>query len=160
MPEELVFTVTDHDAAPATPITLSEAGLRERAHLQEWVLAHPEILGSGVKVITSEFDRWHSRSGPEKDRLDVLGLARDGRLVVAELKRDMAPDTVEMQAIKYASLASRFDEDVLADAYVDFVRKHEGRTLTNDEAIEALAAHSDFGLSDETLRVPRIVLVA
>lgn len=57
MPEELVFTVVGEVAHPATPITLSEAGLRERTHLQEWVLAYPSILGADVMVITSEFDR-------------------------------------------------------------------------------------------------------
>jgi hypothetical protein len=127
MSDELVFTVVGGEALAATPITLAEAGLREREHLQEWVLANPKILGGDVLIITSEFDRWESRGGAERDRLDVLGLASDGHLVVAELKRDAAPDTVEMQAIKYAARASRFDSDTLADAYVDFVRKHRDR---------------------------------
>jgi RecB family endonuclease NucS len=88
-------------AIPATPISLSEAGFTERNHLQEWVIAHPEMLGPGVMVVTLEFDHWRSAAGThERDRLDVLGLDRDGRLVVAELKRDVAPDTVEMQALK------------------------------------------------------------
>jgi RecB family endonuclease NucS len=117
MGDELVFTVTANVAAAAKPITLAEAGLREREHLQELVLAHPEILGKGVLIVTSEFDQWASAAGPERDRLDVLGLAPDGRLVVAELKRDTAPDTVEMQAIKYAAMASRFDIERLGDAH-------------------------------------------
>jgi hypothetical protein len=160
MGDELVFTVTGESALPASSITLSEAGLKEREHLQEWVIAHPEILGPGVLVITSEFDRWHSRAGAERDRLDVLGLASDGHLVVAELKRDTAPDTVEMQAIKYAALASRFDAATLADAYVEFQRRHYEKALTNEEAIEALAAHTEYALSEETLRAPRILLIA
>lgn len=160
MAEELVYTVSGNSARPATPITLAEAGLREREHLQEWVLANPAILGSDVMVITAEFDRWESRSGPERDRLDVLGLGVDGRLVIAELKRDTAPDVVEMQAIKYAAMASRFDGTVLADTYAEFVRRHDGQTLTSEEALEALSGHSEFGLNDETIRAPRIVLVA
>jgi RecB family endonuclease NucS len=100
MSDELVFSVTGDEAKAASPISLAEAGLREREHLQEWVLANPGILGTGVLVITSEFDRWESRGGAERDRLDILGLASDGHLVVAELKRDTAPDTVQMQAIK------------------------------------------------------------
>lgn len=114
MPAERLFTVDGSVATPATPISLAEAGLRERSDLQEWVLAHPHILGPDVKIISFEFDRWRSSSGaPQLDRLDVLGLDTEGRLVVAELKRDRAPDTVEMQAIKYAAMASRFTEDVL-----------------------------------------------
>lgn len=90
----------------------------------------------------------------------MLGLASDGHLVVAELKKDMAPDTVEMQAIKYAAMASRFTADVLADAYAKFRRAHHGETLTSDEALEALSAHGELGSNDEALRAPRIVLVA
>jgi hypothetical protein len=118
--DELVFTVEGNKALAAQSISLADAGLKEREHLQEWVLAHPHILGQDVLVVTSEFDRWTSRGGAERDRLDILGLDSEGRLVVAELKRDVAPDTVEMQAIKYAAMASRFDIDALADAYREF----------------------------------------
>jgi RecB family endonuclease NucS len=112
MPDELVFSVDRAVASRAQSITLAEAGLTERADLQEWVIANPEILGSNVRVITFEFDRWRNASGePERDRLDVLGLDPDGHLVVAELKCDRAPDTVEMHAIKYAAMASRFTPD-------------------------------------------------
>lgn len=107
MGDELVFAVNGQDAHAAEPITLAEAGLKERKHLQEWVLANPRILGPGVLIVTSEFDRCASKTNAEKDRLDILGLDKEGRLVVAELKRDAAPDTVEMQAIKYAAMASR-----------------------------------------------------
>lgn len=82
--------------------------MREREHLQEWVLEHPEMLGGSLLVITSECDRWSSARGRERDRLDVLALDPDGHLVVVELKRDEAPDTVELQAIKYAAYCSRF----------------------------------------------------
>jgi hypothetical protein len=160
MGEELVFTVVGSEAVAAAPITLAEAGLKEREHLQEWVLDNPEILGRDVLIITSEFDSWASKGGSLSDRLDILGLASDGHLVVAELKRDMAPDTVEMQAIKYAAMASRFDSERLTDAYVDFQRKHYENAVTNDEAVDRMSAHTELGLSDETLRAPRIVLLA
>jgi hypothetical protein len=63
MADELLFTVVDNVAQAADGISLAEAGLRERDHLQEWVLSHPEILGPDVLIITSEFDRWQSRAG-------------------------------------------------------------------------------------------------
>jgi hypothetical protein len=116
-----------------------------------------ELVGEGQP---SEFDRWRSNAGPERDRLDVLGLASDGHLVVAELKRDTAPDTVEMQAIKYAAMTSRFDISTLADTYAEFQRRRYDKTLTNEEATEALVAHTEYTLTDETLRAPKIVLVA
>ena len=111
MVSERVYSIKEGTAVPLETVSLAEAGLRERQDLQEWVLARPEILGPDVMVIAFEFDHWQNSKGDrQRDRLDVLGLDADGRLVLAELKRDDAPDTVEMQAIKYAAMASRFTE--------------------------------------------------
>ncbi len=160
MAVERVFSVSGSKATPATPVSLAEAGLKERADLQEWVLAHPEILGPDVLVIGFEFDRWQAASGSRQlDRLDVLGLDTEGRLVVAELKRDRAPDTVEMQAIKYAAMASRFTEDVLVEQYIRFLSGPGPDLIDEDLARERLAAHAGE-LDPEQLRRPRIVLVA
>lgn len=156
---ERVYTVEGAIAAPATPITLAEAGLRERSDLQEWILAHPEILGADVLVVTFEFDRWQAHGGErERDRLDVLGLDSDGRLVVAELKRDRAPDTVEMQAIKYAAMVSRFTEEALVEQYARMLARSEP-SADEEVARERLLAHAG-DLDPEQLRRPRIVLVA
>jgi hypothetical protein len=51
------------------------------------------------------------------DRLDALGLGSDVRLVVAELKRDVAPDTLWTQANGYAAMASRFDDRTPGDEH-------------------------------------------
>jgi hypothetical protein len=90
-----------------------------------------ETLCPDVLIITFEFDRWSSAAGPQRDRLDVLGLGRDGRLVVAELKRGRAPDTVELQAIKYAAMASRFTEELLAELHATrpAEQPQKGRTV-------------------------------
>jgi len=163
--DEVVFAVSGSNAVAAEPISLEDAGLREREHLQEWVLDHPEILGPDVMVVTFEFDYWSSASGPQKDRLDVLGLGKDGRLVVAELKRGSAPDTVDMQALKYAAMASRFRPGLLAEYHAKFSRRDvvAGRLrepLTDAEALAKLETHSDAGLVPDLLTNPRIVLLA
>ena len=160
IPSELVYKVSGETATPVKPITLAAAGLRERAHLQEWVIANPEILGDGVLVITSEFDRWVSQAGKDPDRLDVLGLETSGRLVVAELKRDTAPESVSLQAINYAARASRFTPELLAEAYLEFCGKAtEDAPKDATEALTALMTHAP-DLTAETIENPRIVLVA
>lgn len=121
---------------------------------------HPEILGPGVRIVTYEFDRWVSGAGSHGDRLDLLGLDEDGRLFLAELKRDGAPDTVEMQAIKYASYASRFTEETLAACHADYLRRTVGdQSITDEEALAQLDEHCG-GLDFEQLAAVRIVLVA
>jgi hypothetical protein len=158
--DEHVFTVDGATAVPAEPITLAEAGFTERSHLQEWVVAHPSMLGSDVMIVTMEFDRWRSSTGtPERDRLDVLGLDRNGRLVVAELKRDVAPDTVEMQALKYAAMVSRFTPEGLATQHARYLTRR-GEPTDDGAARDLLEAHSEFGLVPENLAKPRIVLLA
>src|SRR5256885_997632 len=105
-------------ASPAERVSLAHEGLLERQHLQEWVIAHPEILGEEVLIITFEFDRWITGAGqPTWERLDVLAIDRTGRLIVAELKRDLAPDAVVVQALNYAAMVSRFNLDLLVEAY-------------------------------------------
>ena len=69
------------------------------------------------------------------DRLDLLGLDEDGSLV-AELKRGPAPDTVEMQAIKYAAFASRFTVETLAEPTPSTSRKVGGERVSDEEARE------------------------
>jgi len=154
--EEHLYMVDGSQATPAERITLTSAGLLERNHLQEWVLAHPEILGEDVLVVTFEFDRWMTAGGtPTWERLDVMALDRTGRLVIAELKRDRAPDAVIVQALNYAAMASRFNLDLLAEAYGE---RRDGE-MTDAELRDELREWAP-GLSDESLAPPRIVLVA
>jgi hypothetical protein len=158
MPSDLLFTVTKNVATPATVISLADAGLRERRDLQEWILAHPEILGEDLMVVTFEFDRWWAQGAAPADRLDVLGLGSDGRLVVVELKRDKAPDTVEMQAVKYAAIASRFTPESLSNQHSRFLGQR-GQAVSEDEALQRLVTHAGE-LDVENLRRPRLVIVA
>lgn len=158
--DERVYAIEDGAAIPLSQVNLADAGLKEREDLQEWVLARPEILGPEVIVVAFEFDRWQDARGErQRDRLDVLGLGSDGRLVLAELKRDKAPDTVEMQAIKYAAMASRFTESDLVRYHARFLSARGGATVSEDDARRALLDHTD-ALDPDQLRQPRIVLVA
>lgn len=156
---ELLFAVEPGGTAVPVPASsLAATGLLERQHLQEWVVAHPQILGPSVMVVAVEYDGWVVAGGPQRDRLDILGLDLDGRLVVAELKRGVAPDTVDMQVIKYAAMASRFRLDTLAVAHASFSSRR-GNQMTVDQAAEALQTHAD-AVSDETLADPRVVVIA
>jgi hypothetical protein len=156
---ELLLAVGPGGAARPVPAgSLQAAGLLERQHLQEWIVANPQILGPGVMVVTVEYDGWVVEGGAQRDRLDVLGLGVDGRLVVAELKRGMAPDTVEMQAVKYAAMASRFRVETLAAAHAAFATRR-GDPMTSDQAVEALQTHA-AELTDETLAAPRVMVIA
>ncbi|WP_238011219.1 endonuclease NucS [Dactylosporangium sp. AC04546] len=156
MAGELLYSVDGATATAAQRISLADAGLLERRHLQQWVVEHPELIGDGVKIVAFEYGRWIAGAAtPTADRLDVLGVDRTGRLVVVELKRDRAPDSVTTQAINYAAMVHRFSLDTLADVHAD----HLGADTTPDEARSRLMEWAET-ISDETLRPPRVVLMA
>lgn len=162
MPDELLFHVSGSTATAGERISLAETGLNEREHLQEWVLANPQMLGDDVMIITFEFDRWLPAAKSQakvRDRLDILGIDSAGTIVVAELKRDVAPDTVEMQAIKYASMAAQFVPATRAQAFQRHLAQ-AGETVSTDEAAARLAEHAEGALDLKILRRPRIVLIA
>ncbi|MFE0462366.1 hypothetical protein ACFW1A_24240 [Kitasatospora sp. NPDC058965] len=158
MYDEVLLAINGDKAAPVDRVGLPDLELQERAHLQEWLLANPEILGPGVEIITSEYDRWQTASGdPVLDRLDLLALSPDGHLIVAELKRGAAPHSIHMQAINYAAMVSRLTPEDIAELYAATLRRR-GQEMETESALTRLT--SEFLLSSETIRRPRIALVA
>ncbi len=155
---EVLFRVDAKKATLVERIDLSDVQLRERAHLQEWLISNPSILGAGVDIITSEFDRWQTARGdPVQDRLDILGIGPDGRIVVVELKRGVAPHTVHMQAVNYAAMVSRLTPADIAELY-SATRRATGHDIDADSALTVL--ETEKLLTAESIRRPRIVLVA
>ena len=80
----------------------AELHLREREHLQEWVANLPEALGEPLLIIQKEFDGF----ADTRERLDLLALDKEGRLVIIENKLDDSGRDVAWQAIKYAAYCS------------------------------------------------------
>jgi hypothetical protein len=157
MADEMLFTMAGSVATPAQMVSLEEAGLADRADLQDWLAANPEILGPAVKIVTFDLEGPGGAPSHEPDRLSVLGLDQDGRLVVAELKWGRTSDA-EVGAIKLAAQASRLLPESLADLFAYF-HSRQHFSLTADEALAELQSHAPE-LSQESLRRPRIVLLA
>jgi hypothetical protein len=160
---DLVFTVANAEASLLPTVTLADAGLKERQHLQEWVRKNPAILGDGIMVVTFEFDKWVHGGTSVSDRLDILALENTGRLVVVELKRGVAPDTTDMQAIKYAAMTSEFTFDALAQHHATYLTKPGESQVSTEDAKQLLYQH--VGSNEETtfaplLDRPRIILIA
>jgi hypothetical protein len=162
MQYEHAFSIAGNIARPLSVIDLAKAGFRERQHLEEWLIENPRVFGDDVLVVTSEFDRWQNSLGdPRKDRLDILAIDSNGRLVLVELKRDFAADGVDLQSLKYAALAARFTEDTLVEAHRKFLERRKRIPVTSDEARAHLVDHiGGQSLDPETWKQPRIILVA
>lgn len=91
----------------------SDLGLRERVDLQEWIAGTPEALGEELLIIQKEFDGF----ADTRERLDLLALDKDGKLVIIENKRDDTGRDVVWQAIKYAAYCSNLNKVEIVDIF-------------------------------------------
>lgn len=128
----------------------SEMGVWERTHLEEWIADNPNILGEDLLTITTEYDKFDKTS----KRLDILAVDRKGKLVVIELKRDVADKFVDLQSIHYAAYCSTLNYEDIVEIRAEYSNKS-----TEDVDMEL----GDFIKNDEFTDFddqPRIILVA
>ena len=91
----------------------AELGFRERNHLQEWLANLPTALGEELLIIQKEFDGFDDT----RERLHLLALDKEGRLVVIENKLDDTGRDVVWQAVKYAAYVSTLERAQIVDIY-------------------------------------------
>jgi hypothetical protein len=129
--------------------------IAERRDLEKWVMSSPQILGEDLLIVTNEYDKFDKT----KERLDLLALDRDGKLVVIELKREESGRNVELQAVKYAAYCSTLTTDQLVPLRRQFLDR-DGKTRTDEQIKSQLIdfiSNDDFEELDDK---PRIMLVA
>lgn len=96
------------------PSPLSQARLLNEQHLEEMILAAPEIL-SGEWLLIGRQE--HTGLG---GRIDLLAIAPDASLVLIELKRNRTPRDIVAQALDYASWVEKLTADKIANIYQRF----------------------------------------
>jgi hypothetical protein len=136
--------------------SLVELQLWERHDLQEWVLHTPQMLGEDLLIITSEFDHFNRTS----ERLDVLALDKQGKLVVVELKRSAVGTAAELQALRYAAFCSTLSLDDLTELHRDYLRRRGQPEYSTEQAAERIAAFVEQPSFSALDNQPRIILAA
>lgn len=134
---------------------LKSHNILERQDIEKWVENYPDILGEGLLIITTEYDKFDKTN----ERLDILAIDKDGNLVVVELKRDDSGKNVDLQAIKYAAYCSTLTLNDVVKLYQNYISKN--RKLISEE--EAKKEIVDFIESDEFEEIsdkPRIIIVS
>lgn len=132
----------------------SSVNIWERKHLQSWICQKPEILGEDLLIVTSEYEKFDK----VKDRLDVLAIDKEGKLVIIELKRDIAGEFVDLQAIHYASYCSTLLKEDIIRMMKEYYKRNNLEISEDIEGEIRNFIHNDeFKKFDDK---PRIILAA
>lgn len=126
--------------------TFGELHLREREHLQEWLAHQPDALGEELLIIQKEFDGFDGT----RERLDLLALDKDGRLVVIENKLDDSGRDVTWQALKYTAYVSSLTKAQVIDIYQAYLDRHE----SGGNAVQAICDFLEVAELDEVVLNP------
>ena len=105
-----IFSIDPDDTFTEYSETPFESEHEEHV-LESWVESNPDLVleDSGVLIIGRQV------STNLGGLIDLLGLDRQGDVVVIELKRDRTPRHVIAQALEYASYAARLDAGQLEE---------------------------------------------
>ncbi|MFW7267662.1 DUF4268 domain-containing protein [Gluconacetobacter sp. Hr-1-5] len=99
-----------------------DLALRERDHLQEWLVHQPDALGEDLLILQKEFDGFDET----RERLDLLALDKEGNLVVIENKLDDSGRDVTWQALKYTAYVSTLKAGQIVDIYQKYLDRYCG----------------------------------
>lgn len=103
-------------------------------------------------VIAEEFGEWDD----SKRRIDLLGIDRDGNIVVIELKRDETGAHMELQALRYAAMVSTMTFAQVVDTY----QKYLGGSQNAEYELKRFFTCEEEGKEAEFPNGVRIVLAA
>ena len=134
----------------------SDLNLNEREHLQEWLVHMPEALGEDLLIMQKEFDGFEDT----RERLDLLALDKEGRLVVIENKLDDSGRDVVWQALKYVAYCSSLKKAEIVEIY----QKYLNRWFNGESAVPNLCEFLGVEDLDDTVlnagNEQRLILVA
>ena len=111
--------------------TFSEVGLRERQDLQRLLRENIDIISPGTLVIAEEFSAWIDSNR----RIDLLGIDKKANLVVIELKRTDDGGHMDLQAIRYAAMVSKFTFRKAIEEFSRYLKKINKAELNAEETL-------------------------
>ncbi|MGH7848509.1 MAG: DUF4268 domain-containing protein [Candidatus Binatia bacterium] len=139
---------TNRQLVEMQPVQFASEGWFERRDLQALLRDNPKAIDPNLMVISEEFEEWDE----SKRRIDLLGLDKQGKLVVIELKVVEGGDHMELQALRYAAMVSTMNFDQVVSTYAALQRKPP------EEARKEVL--NFLNTQDPVIKTPRVVLVA
>jgi hypothetical protein len=149
-----LFEIEPGDLVVVPSSTFANEKVLERTDLQRLLRARIDAIAEDVLVVAEEFGAF----ADARRRIDLLGIDREGQLVVFELKRTLDGGHLELQALRYAAMISTMTFDDLVGHYENYLAAVEPEAA--DEAQARLATWLDDGDGTVISRHVRIVLVS
>ena len=119
-------------------LPISPLGLEQR--LEDMLVEDPSIVGTELLVLGRQVATAHG------GRIDVLGLDKEGRVHVLELKRDRTSRDAVAQALDYGSWVARLGLDELERIFID---DHDGETQLEEAFDERFGTSLPDIVNDE-----------
>src|SRR5659263_313208 len=128
---------------------LPKARLDKEERLENWIATDVSILGLDLLIIGRQVQTDFG------GRIDILGIDRDGDVVILELKRDKTPREIVAQILDYASwvknllpkdienLARDYINKGFADAFTEQFGDDLPETINSDHSMIIVASHLD-----------------
>ena len=136
-----------HESKTMDEVDFRDLGFQERRDIQKWIAANPGILGEDLLIVGEEFSDFDKTN----ERLDLLAVDPDGKLVVIELKRDDTGADVHWQAIKYASYLQHTDTDTIIRMRATYV--NESEEDARNKLVQHLGTDGDLNALNNDQRI-------
>jgi hypothetical protein len=122
------------EVSESAPTRLATSRVDLESRLEGWIEADPTMLPGDLEIIARQL-------ALEAGRLDLLGLDRQGRIHVIEVKRGMLTRDTVAQGLDYAACIEAMDSQELVrylDAYLGKQGKSIAKLLDDRQASTAL----------------------
>lgn len=147
-----------HDKITEVPrTTFSAVQLKERTDIQRVLKDFIDIISPNTMVLAEEFGEW----ADSRRRIDLLGLNKQGQLVVIELKRTEDGGHMDLQALRYAAMVSTMTFEQATAAHQKFLANEgldpegaeqaireflneEDESITFSDGVKIVLASADF----------------
>ena len=134
----------ENDIVQLEEKSFHELHFKEREHLQEWIAKNPQVLGGGddLLIIQKEFSGFNDTN----ERLDLLALDKEGRLVIIENKLDDSGRDVVWQALKYTSYCSTLSTSQIIKIYQEYLDRYSNNEDAKFNIMDFLSLEEDADL--------------
>lgn len=150
-----IYELTSDKFRALKETSFAAMNLSERNDIQRLLRQEIDIVSPDTLIIAEEFSNWDA----SRRRIDLLGVDRDGNIVVVELKRTEDGGFMDLQSIRYASMIANLQFAQAVAAYGKYL-KQIGDDETDPE--QDLLSHLGWDEADESKFADqvRIVLVS